>query len=167
MLAARAGWALVALAALLIYVLDFSSRSTIVLDFATVNGPAFATRGLSPDGVRLYVLALDVITMVAFSIAAFVVVARKTDDWGVVFISLSLFVFGASSDYLYSLIRYEQAAKATATLLLAINPICISVLRPLSGQPSRGVALAHVMMLAIVSLSQLLIPLAFVIAIFR
>ncbi|MDX1688268.1 MAG: GAF domain-containing sensor histidine kinase [Candidatus Promineifilaceae bacterium] len=105
---ARAGWATFLVLTLAIYVVGIPARLGQLLipctgpgcsagQLTAAEGEALRQMGLSLRGYATYVVTLEVLVGLVFTLTAVFIVWRRADDWMAIFVSLFLIGFGLSS----------------------------------------------------------------------
>src|SRR5262245_18653653 len=93
---ARMAWGVAVFLTLGLYVMALPVRYHHLLNQPPAMQSGLAQLGLSVSLHAVYLLAVEIITFLAFWLTALVIVWRKPDDWMVLFFSFSLMIVGIS-----------------------------------------------------------------------
>jgi hypothetical protein len=118
---AQAMWVTLVVAAVGIFVADISNRFDQILRLSPGHHAGLVKLGLPGDFFATYFVALDIGSMLAFSIIAAVIFWRRSDDWMATLTSLALVMYASINTFLfYANLRMQLGANLPATFLQAL-----------------------------------------------
>ena len=94
---ARAGWLLLALPALGLFVAALPARFAALAAVEPGYRPALARLGMSAHGSAVYFMACELAVPLAYALAAALIFWRRSDDWMALLISLNLILVGVTT----------------------------------------------------------------------